>query len=275
MGQKSTSLKFRDISVGEKEVHGGGDADADASGNFAETLADAAVDATVDAEAVDGADAEGEEEVVGEVGGVDGEVDGDATDVGGEGVGGGSPAEFLVSLARRGANTATLEAAAKAVNEAGALLEVGAPARPVLTSSLAHAKKLKPPIPTGLGSPPFPEAGVVPPSEEPASECMRQWNALGAVPEAWAIVAGASGDASVPGSTWDPMTACRCLSLCPYSSIDALAVEETCGGVFDARSPAHAGAGLLAGLAAAAAPAPGLSAAERAKEVDTGASQVV
>ena len=122
----------------------------------------------------------------------------------------------------------------------------------MLTSS-AWRTKAPGLVPHGLGSPALAVAQeLAPPPAELHAECLKQWHALAAVPAAWHAVAGAEADGWLAGATWDPMTTCRCLALCPYNSIDALAVEESCGGVFDARSPTLAQGDLVAGIAALA-----------------------
>ena len=209
------------------------------------------------------------------------DADADAGEGGGFGDGDGDGAadsDLASDLLHRGAAAETIAAALAAGSAGGAAaalleLEAGlaAPAgavKPALTGSLKREKAAtKPVIPRGLGSPSF---SVVDQEKLDVdslwAECMQQWSALGAVPEAWAVVAGEGGDATLSGATWDPMTACRCLSICPYNSIDALAVEETCGGVFDARSPPLAAGELLAAAAAAAPPRSGDSVAARYKD---------
>jgi hypothetical protein len=197
----------------------------------------------------------------------DGDADGEDAD---------ANSDLASDLLHRGAAAETIAAALAAGGAAAALLELdaslAAPAgaiKPALTGSLKREKEAaaKPVIPRGLGSPSFSDIDLPKPAVEDLwAECMQQWSALGAVPEAWAVVAGEGGDATLSGATWDPMTACRCLSICPYNSIDALAVEETCGGVFDARSPPLAAGELLAAAAAAAPPRSGDSAAARYKD---------
>jgi len=106
-------------------------------------------------------------------------------------------------------------------------------------------------IPKGLGSPPLSQAsGTIPTPEAVAlqAECLTQYHTLSAVPEAWAAITATGNDGRLSGVTWDPLTSCRCLSRCPYNSIDALAVEDACGGLFDDRVPYVAGKRLLAGL---------------------------
>jgi hypothetical protein len=204
----------------------------------------------------------------------DGLSDGDA-----DGEDAAANSDLAADLLHRGAAAETIAAALAAGGAGGAaaaLLELddslaasAGAIKPALTGSLKREKEAaaKPVIPRGLGSPSFSDIDLPKPAVEDLwAECMQQWSALGAVPEAWAVVAGEGGDATLSGATWDPMTACRCLSICPYNSIDALAVEETCGGVFDARSPPLAAGELLAAAAAAAPPRSGDSAAARYKD---------
>ena len=211
------------------------------------------------------------------------DADADADDADGDDLSG-----LVAEVARRGGSAGMVLAALRdGAGAASSLLELAADARvtapppPMLTQSAWRAKAQPALIPRGLGSPPLEVAVATrPPAADVHAECLAQWSALSAVPEAWQAVAGAEADGRLAGVTWDPVTACRCLSLCPYNSIDALAVEESCGGVFDERSPALAEGqqvAALAALAAAAAPPPaGASAAvERMRDTVFEATRAV
>lgn len=124
---------------------------------------------------------------------------------------------------------------------------------PIQLSDSTFRSTIKPAIiPKGLGSPALESSLLTlpaPDADELGDECMRQFWALASLPEAWSAVATGGADSHLAGYSWDPLTACRCMSKCPYNSIDALAVEEACGGIFEPRAPHLAGKRLLAGLA--------------------------
>lgn len=124
---------------------------------------------------------------------------------------------------------------------------------PLQLSDSAFRSTISPAIiPKGLGSPALESSLLTlppPDADELSEECMRQFWALSSLPEAWSAAATGGADSRLAGYSWDPLTACRCMSKCPYNSIDALAVEEACGGIFEPRAPQLAGKRLLAGLA--------------------------
>lgn len=186
----------------------------------------------------------------------------------------------------RGSNALTGTPPSRKPGSSTAAAAVPAPA-PIKLSDSTFRSTIKPAIiPKGLGSPALESSLLTlppPDADELGDECMRQFWALASLPEAWSAVATGGADSHLAGYSWDPLTACRCMSKCPYNSIDALAVEEACGGIFEPRAPHLAGKRLLAGLARlkrerapkafAAAAGPG-EAGELAGRMDTEISRV-
>jgi len=125
-----------------------------------------------------------------------------------------------------------------------ALLEVGGgrtgvdtratlPTRP-LSSSAWRASANPPIIPAGLGSRNGASAAFVPQPDQVQDYCFSKYWSIAALPEAWYAVTAEDSRLLFP---WDPLTTCRCLGMCPYSSIDSLAVGDACGGLTAPASP--------------------------------------
>jgi hypothetical protein len=99
-----------------------------------------------------------------------------------------------------------------------------------LTESQWRTSQIPMIIPRGRGSPELDVSAERTPPNAMAAQtaCFSLWNAVSALPEAWYAITAEDNRLLYP---WDALTTCRCMSQCPFDSIDALAVGDTCAGL--------------------------------------------